>query len=72
MNLGVLQLFLIVMRNHLSMPTEPKKKNLLVKLRLKKADPKVLHEFTAHAHKLSFKSDEIRELTELRTTSRAL
>ncbi|KAL2410572.1 hypothetical protein ABEF91_000561 [Exophiala dermatitidis] len=71
MNLGVLQLFLIAMRNHLNMPAEPKKKNLLAKPRPKKADPEVLHEFAAHAHKLGFESDEIRELTELRTTSRA-
>jgi hypothetical protein len=71
MNLGVLQLFLIAMRNHLNMPAEPKKKNLLAKPRPKKADPEVLHEFAAHAHKLGFESDEIRELTELRTISRA-
>ncbi|KIW30935.1 uncharacterized protein PV07_02626 [Cladophialophora immunda] len=71
MNLGVLQLFLIAMRNHLSMPAEPKKKNLLAKPRPMKADPEVLHEFAAHAHKLGFESDEIRELTELRTSSRA-
>ena len=71
MNLGVLQLFLIAMRNHLNMPAEPKKKNLLAKPRPKKADPEVLHEFATHAHKLGFESDEIRALTELRTTSRA-
>ncbi|KAG9767157.1 hypothetical protein KCU88_g7485, partial [Aureobasidium melanogenum] len=71
MNLGVLQLFLIAMRNHLNMPAEPKKKNLLAKPRPKKADPEVLHEFAAHAHRLGFESDEIRELTELKTTSRA-
>ncbi|KIW54605.1 hypothetical protein PV05_06954 [Exophiala xenobiotica] len=71
MNLGVLQLFLIAMRNHLDMPAEPKKKNLLAKPRPKRANPEVLHEFAAHAHKLGFESDEIRELMELRTSSRA-
>jgi hypothetical protein len=37
MNLGVLYLFLIAMRNHLNISAEPKKKNLLAKPRPKKS-----------------------------------
>ncbi|KAL6242584.1 hypothetical protein RBB50_010230 [Rhinocladiella similis] len=64
LDLGYRQLWLFAMRHYRAMPTEARKKrkDLLAKAGVEKADEQVLSEFAALADRLGFKSDEIQAL----------
>lgn len=68
-DLGIRQIFLIAIRKYLEMPAEPKRKNLLAKIRPKKADTGVLYNFASDVYRLGFESSEIHRLMGLRTPS---
>ncbi|KAK6380192.1 hypothetical protein LTS17_005381 [Exophiala oligosperma] len=66
LDLGYRQLWLFAMRHYREIPLEAKKrkKDLLAKARVDKADVQVLSEFAALADRLGFESDEIQVLNQ--------